>query len=56
VCGGPSPPPSPGTKCADGQHGPQCSSDADCKPYGGCIRCASSGFCTCADKTTGKCA
>lgn len=72
VCSGPTPPgpptpptpptppspPSPpsGNKCVKGAHGPACSSDADCTPITDCVRCASSGYCTCADKSTGQCA
>jgi len=51
VCGGgtPSPPgpaPAPATKCIPDQHGPSCSSDADCTKVPSCVRCAHSGFCT----------
>jgi len=64
VCGGPpspspsppSPSPSPTSKCVSGAHGPPCSSDSDCTSITGCVRCAGSGYCTCADKSTGKCA
>ena len=28
------------------QHGPPCSSDADCKGVPDCVRCAHSGYCT----------
>jgi len=55
TCGAPSPSP-PATKCVSGEHGPACSSDSDCSSLPSCVRCASSGFCTCADKSTGKCA
>jgi len=60
VCGGPgpspTPTPSPGGQCVAGQHGPACSSDSDCTSISQCVRCASSGYCTCSDKSTGKCA
>jgi len=46
VCGGPSPPTPPATKCVAGQHGPACTSDSDCTKITDCVRCASSGFCT----------
>ena len=49
ACGGgapPGPPAPPGPQCQPGQHGPQCSADADCTSYPHCVRCASSGFCT----------
>jgi len=43
----PEPTPSPApTQCVSGQHGPPCSSDNDCRNMTGCIRCATSGFCT----------
>lgn len=44
------------TTCVAGQKGPPCSNDADCSSYSDCVRCASSGFCTCVDLGTGKCA
>jgi len=60
VCGHsptPTPPsPSPSGKCTEGARGPACSSDSDCTSITDCVRCASSGYCTCADKSTGKCA
>jgi len=54
TCSGPSPPPGPPSppvppsagKCVSGQHGPPCKADSDCTSFTGCIRCASSGFCT----------
>lgn len=33
-------------QCVSGQHGPACSSDAECQSVNGCLRCANSGFCT----------
>jgi len=45
----PSPSPSPSPKpgfCVKGQHGPPCTSDADCNGMKDCVRCAKSGFCT----------
>ena len=53
----PAPPPEPeppappaGTTCVSGLHGPVCTKGAAgddlCKDYSGCLRCASSGFCT----------
>lgn len=49
--GGPTPPPSPptppaGGSCLPNQHGPVCTTNDECTRYTGCIRCASSGFCT----------
>lgn len=41
----PAPSPSPG-KCVPNTHGPKCSTDAECKQYPNCLRCARSGFCT----------
>jgi len=52
----PTPPSPPSNKCMPGEHGPSCSSDSDCTSVPSCVRCASSGYCTCADKSTGKCA
>lgn len=49
VCGDGGPPrprPSPAEECIPMQHGPACSRDKDCKHISGCVRCASSGFCT----------
>merc|ERR1711871_18285 len=43
---GPSPPTPAGDKCVPNKHGPVCNSDADCKDVPGCVRCASSGYCT----------
>ena len=42
----PAPPAPPATQCAAGHHGPACKADADCASFSGCVRCASSGFCT----------
>jgi hypothetical protein len=42
----PPPPPPPASQCVPGKHGPPCSTDADCVGKVGCIRCASSGYCT----------
>eukprot|EP00656_Telonema_subtile_P032746 TRINITY_DN35_c0_g3_i1.p1 TRINITY_DN35_c0_g3~~TRINITY_DN35_c0_g3_i1.p1 ORF type:complete len:351 (+),score=52.33 TRINITY_DN35_c0_g3_i1:177-1229(+) len=53
TCGGPSPPPS---SCLPGRKGPTCTSDADCTSVTGCVRCAGSGYCTCAKLSTGQCA
>lgn len=50
VCGGGS------TQCVAGEHGPPCAVDSDCTKYDDCVRCANSGYCTCADKATGQCA
>lgn len=36
----------PKQMCVSGQHGPECSQDADCGSMPGCLRCAHSGFCT----------
>jgi len=57
VCAGsgPAPKPSPGGKCIPNQHGPSCSKDEDCSGYDKCVRCASSGFCTCTGKFSGQC-
>jgi hypothetical protein len=60
ICGGsgpapgPSPPgpapappaPTPAGYCAPNQHGPKCSSDAECIHVPSCVRCAKSGYCT----------
>ncbi len=35
-----------GGQCVADKHGPACTSDAQCKQYSDCVRCASSGFCT----------
>ena len=51
VCGGGS-----NSTCVAGQHGPSCTTDAECLKYSKCVRCASSGYCTCVDKSTGRCA
>jgi len=51
VCGGGS-----NSTCVSGEHGPSCTTDAECLKYSKCVRCASSGFCTCVDKSTGECA
>lgn len=40
------PPTPPATTCAHDQHGPPCTSDAQCLHVSGCVRCAHSGFCT----------
>jgi hypothetical protein len=32
--------------CVANTHGPPCSSDAQCDAFSGCVRCASSGYCT----------
>ena len=42
---GPSPGPTP-DECEPDKHGPRCDSDAECKHYKYCVRCASSGYCT----------
>jgi len=42
---GPSPSPSHQGSCIPGKHGPSCEDDSDCS-MDGCVRCASSGFCT----------
>jgi len=42
---GPSPSPSAGS-CVSNSRGPKCKSDADCANLKGCVRCASSGYCT----------
>ena len=50
VCstGGDSPPPSSlsGGQCVAYQRGPECSKGDSCSQYAGCLRCASSGYCT----------
>ena len=48
---GPAPGPSPGPgpspdQCVENEHGPKCSSDADCSKFPHCVRCAHSGYCT----------
>jgi len=35
-----------GAKCLPSQRGPACKHDSDCAAFGGCLRCARSGFCT----------
>jgi len=52
----PGPSPSPGGQCVPDTHGPACSQDSDCGDYDGCVRCAGSGYCTCVDLSTGRCA
>lgn len=32
--------------CEPDAHGPPCRTDEDCSPFAGCVRCASSGYCT----------
>eukprot|EP00658_Telonema_sp_P-2_P053747 TRINITY_DN423_c0_g1_i3.p1 TRINITY_DN423_c0_g1~~TRINITY_DN423_c0_g1_i3.p1 ORF type:complete len:278 (-),score=69.61 TRINITY_DN423_c0_g1_i3:232-1065(-) len=57
TCGStPTPPTPPSDKCVSGELGPACSADSDCTSISNCIRCASSGHCTCVDKGTGRCA
>jgi ribonuclease I len=34
------------TECVENEHGPYCESDDDCVDVPGCVRCASSSFCT----------
>lgn len=42
----PEPAPNNATTCEPDTHGPKCASDSDCRRVGGCVRCASSGYCT----------
>eukprot|EP00750_Incisomonas_marina_P000930 INCI10735.1.p1 GENE.INCI10735.1~~INCI10735.1.p1 ORF type:complete len:303 (-),score=37.80 INCI10735.1:131-1039(-) len=40
------PSPQSSDQCKPNEHGPACTTDAECQKYAGCVRCASSGFCT----------
>ena len=44
--GCPPPEPNDATSCIAGEHGPLCHADVGCVGYSGCVRCASTGYCT----------